>query len=42
MQSKKIQVQHLESDYPRSDEVLMELQAEQETRWGEERVADND
>lgn len=36
--SKKITVQHLPSDYPKSDEAIMAEIAEQEARWGEPRV----
>jgi hypothetical protein len=39
---KVLKVQHLPSDYPPSDEKLMELQAEQEAKFGEERVSTNE
>lgn len=35
---KTVQVKHLPSDYPPSDEALMEAQAEAEAKYGEQRT----
>jgi hypothetical protein len=39
---KKLQVKHLPSDYPPSDEAFMEAQTEAEAKHGEERISANE
>jgi hypothetical protein len=45
MTTKKLQVQHLPSDCPKADlteEEVQEMIADQEAKWGEERMPEGD